>query len=478
MSIRIAFWMLLAALPALWAGPVAAQQLDGRTMMRAGDKAREAWPETRARLLEGDVPGAVAVMRAAVKREGWQGKLAVGNMTWVMHPAESRALHEEALAESKGAPMARLEVALHHTRANECDAALADWKALRGDPLLPPHIPMLEAYCLLRNGDDAAAASALERAQLQGHRAQRAYGSLINELWGPRPAIAVYADQMALYKQGGAGASLDALVMAAATVDDPVTRFEALQRAVDVAALREGAQSPRAAELACLRPWFVEEAKAAAKVQESDDPLAVFADNGEGKRRDAALKRCGLLVDGGAFPANVGLGRVMLSWMIGDGADASALLARHGPALKARAEARPGELGALETLAALQAAAKDWDGVAASDELGWRTYGAQKFAESRVMGLAVKDMEGGGGMSPTTLARLDEARRQFPTSAHLLWVDVMSARAAGEAKATLLRQWVLAEHTSAMSLDPLHAAPSNPRLMEAWGVWYGARRAP
>lgn len=463
---------LAVALAALIAAPVAAgaQDREARQMTEAGARVRDAWPETRERLLEGDVPGAVASMRNATRRDGWLGKLTVGNMIWVMHPAESRTLHEEALAESKGSSKVRLEMALHHTRANECDAALADWQALRGDANIPPHMALIEAYCHLRKGDDAAAVAAFDRPVQTTRHGMATYVGLVDELWGPKPAIAVYADRMGLYRSGDPGTTLDALIQAAAEVDDFETRWEALQRVADAAAAREGAQSPRAAELACLRPWLADEEARAAKAA-SDDELFSPEDTGYSRRQDAAFKRCGILVAGQALPANLGLARAALHWMISDGADPKALLAQHGPALKARAEAAPGEPFALEVLAGLQSKAGDWDGVAASDALGWRRYGLPKFAESRVLGLFVGDIEREKAPSASTLALLDEARGQFPDSALLLWLDVMSQRSTGDARRVLVRQWLLAEHRTPAETDAMHFTPSNSRLMDAWRTW-------
>lgn len=463
---------LALALAALIAAPhvAEAQDRDARKMTEAGDRARAVWPETRERLLEGDAPGAVASLRNATRGDGWLGKLTVGNMIFNMHPADSRALHEEALAESKGSDKVLLEMALHHTRANECDAALADWKALRGNAGIPGHMALIEAYCHLRKGDDAAAVEAFDRARLQGRHASGTYVGLVDELWGAPPAIAVYADQMGLYRRGAPGASLDAVIQAAAEVDDFEMRWEALQRVADAAAVREGAQSPRAAELACLRPWFADEEARAAKAA-SDDALFAPEDTGYSQRQKAAFTRCKVLVAGQALPVNLGLARAGLHWMISGGADPKALLAQHGPALKARAEASPGEPLALEVLAALQSKARDLPGVAASDELGWRRYGLPKFAESRVLGLFVDDVERDKAPSASTLALLDEARKQFPDSALLMWLDVMTERATGDARRVLVRQWLLAEHRTPSEVDPMHFTPSNRRLMDAWRVW-------
>lgn len=372
--------------------------------------------------LRGDLVAGRARLEAVVDRRDWVGLLALGNMAWVSHPAESLAWHQQAYALSRQNDHVLLELAYHHTRRGECTQAVDAWARLDAAGMVGTYMPMLAGYCHLVLGQDAQAFAMFERARI-GHSGR--FEHVLGELWGPAPAPVRFARHVTALRAGG----------------EPTVFFEALELAITMdgrhrglamATLLDGAR-PHAdrlgsavADLDCLRPAFEREAGEPVERTPAEDDLAATleADRRAEQAREARtaawaaqLRTCRLLLDAHPLPSDS-----RLAWLLASDvltrriATAEALLARHGRTLDARARSAQGDLPALRLLAALQVRAKDAAGLAASDELGWTRYREPRFAASRVIGELVRDE----GPTPEGMALLTRARADFPDDAYIL----------------------------------------------------------
>jgi len=440
--------------------------------------------------LDGQPEKAIAAMEAAARPRGWWGLLAIANMTWTMHPQQSLAWHEAAGKASHEHPLTTVELALHYTRREECDRALVAWDKLQRKGMMGGYFPALKAYCLLRLDRDAEAVAAMRQAEFGSHGGMR-YAEVLGELWGERPALALYSDAFAAYRGGTTDASLETVVRQAVDLpNEDGQRYDALQRLTVFAATREPADAPLMRDLACLRPLFTQQAlenrtaieRSAAREEAYEKALADGDYGSAGRLLDTpgdhdagaaaterrwrdALAECHLVVEGQPLPASGALLRLLIiELMQRNLATDKDLLAHHGDALWTRASSERGDIEALEVLAALQSSAKDRDGLRRSDELGWHRYRLPKFAASRVYG----EMLDGKPEDAATQRLLGEALADFPDDALLLSVALQSGHFDENSRKVAVRRLLLAQHHAPLPMSDLHFGPSVSQLRGTW----------
>ena len=373
--------------------------------------------------LKGDAAAALARVRGIVDERNWVDLLALANMTWVSNPAESLQWHQQAYAMSGHSDDVLLELAYHYTRRDECAQAVEAWAALDRAGKVGGYMPMLAGYCHLKLGQDAEAFRMFDRAQVGGHDGR--FEQVLGELWGPKPSVMRFADNLSALKASGDGAAFDQAILLAFGMEGH-ERGLALSSLADAAAPHARALHGAAADLDCLRPVFSLELTDTSARDYLDPPADAdyFETEAKYEKARAALKdawtkqldACGLVTAGHALPSSSSLARALVALVDSEKiATPEDLLARHGKALDARARSQEGDLQALELLAALQARTTSPD-LAGSDELGWTRYRRASFAASRVIGLLLKDK----APTPEALATLDRAHQDFPDDANLL----------------------------------------------------------
>jgi hypothetical protein len=423
MTIRLRAAGALVAAAWLLAAPSAAAgstKVDPRHMDAIARKLQRVQQEATGDYLRGDGAAALARLEAIVDKKQWPDLLALANMTWVSHPAQSLQWHEQAYALSGHDKSVLLELAYHYTRRDECDKAIDAWKVVDRAGMVGGYMPMLVGYCHLKLGQDAQAFAMFERAEVGGHSGR--FEHALDELWGGPPPMVRFAGHAAAFKADGNEASFhEALEIASGM--SPRDRGRAMQTLAD-AAQPYAARLQAAPDLACLRPVFQREAQPVAGEDDAGDDEDFIANIGKreqaAKERKAAwssqLKACKLVIEGNGLPRDPTLARALVGIaMEQEVATPQALLATHGPGLDARARSVEGDLPALELLAGLQAATRS-EALAASDELGWSRYKNANFAASAVAGAMIK----AGKPTPELIATLQRAHADFPDNAFLL----------------------------------------------------------
>lgn len=408
--------------------------------------------------LEGRPEQALAPLRALEEKGDWETAFVLGNMTWRMHPELSLRWHEQALAWSGGNAHSQLEMALQHMRHDRCTEASAAWDAVDAAGFLEGHLSALAAYCHFKQGDYPRAYALLEKSGGSRHGALE---RVLEEIWGPRPALARHADGVAALRRGEPVEPESLLSATVAIETAQGMRYRGLLAVVEAAGSEPAAGDY--ADLACLRPALEAERDEAA-----DDP-GYLPEPAERKGRLAkawkrAFDECGLVLPGQRLASGRSLNGLLLQRAIALGLiDAPAALAAHGEALQARATAGEGDLAALEILASLQMLAEDREGLARSDELGWRRFGNARFAASRVIGL----LTAAGGPDETVAEAARQAWADFPEDAHVLWLVLDYGQLEGEQRKRALRSQVLAEYRGPTVFDELHVRRSGARLVKA-----------
>jgi hypothetical protein len=467
-------------------------------LQEVGEKLEHLRAESLPFYLDGEPEKALTALENAAKPYGWWGVLAIANMTWTMHPQQSREWHERAMRESREHPLAVLEVGLHDTRHGDCERALEMWKKTQRADMYGGYFPALGAYCLLRLGRDAEAVAEARKAEF-GRHGGMAYARVLNELWGERPALVVYADAFAGYRAKRPDATLESVVRAAVDLPtDAGQRYDALLRVMTYAATatREPADASLSRDLTCLRPLFEAElaegrAEAArdmarnaelAKAEAEGDyaKLSSMAaaevdektsknSNAARERWTTALERCGLMIGKHPPPTSGALLRLLVvEHQTRELADFKELLTRHGTTLRTRADSAAGDVAALEVLAALQSGAKDADGLRRSDELGWRRYRLPKFVASRVI---AEILAADGRNTPESKRLLEEALRDFPDDALLLQLGLQNGLFEGEDRKSAVRRLLLAKHRAAQPISTFHFGPSASELISVWAAY-------
>ncbi|MFT3806432.1 hypothetical protein [Arenimonas sp.] len=452
----------------LGSSAVFAGELDISRVQTLSAAAQEASEGANDDYLAGDPQKALARLRSIEKTGDAEAAFVLGNMTWVMHPAESFAWHRQALEWGGDNAAVQLELALHYTRQENCPEAVRAWRRVEAAGELQGYFPAVAAYCLLVLGQDreAFAMFALAKFGKVGK-----FEGLLEEIWGERPTLASFADAMAALRAGKSTDASEAMKFATA-----LPGYDG-QRARVFAVMLEASNpvaktDPALKDLACLRPWIDDDLRRGALYRERNESYD-FPDEAQRKRERAsqaealrsALDGCGFVLGEGRLPASDSLARVLLSDVMEfQLATAKELLERHGAGLKARAESEAGDVEALSLLAALQLRAEDRAGLAQSDRYGWERYRDARFAASRVAGL-------GAGTAEEKASVAAEARRalkDFPDSAYVLMLVLTEGDLKGEERKRALRSQVLAEFHGLTAESVLHASKSARRLVEAF----------
>lgn len=408
--------------------------------------------------LRGEPEKALANLRRFEKEGEWLPSFVLGNMTWRLHPAESLAWHEQAAQWRGDAGPVNLELALHYTRHEQCDKAGQAWRKAERAGAMEGHFPAVAAYCQFKLGNDAAAFALFEQAEFG---APGRFEGLLEELWGPRPALVRHAEGLAAYR-AGRPTDIEALINASfAQGSDALLEL--------IKAAKADAAAPQSLQqLACLQPaiaaYEVLMERAVSGEQPSYGPEWDAAEAEVADLWRKTLGQCGLALPGEPLPASLALARNVLHRIDQQSlATQAELLAAHGPALTALANSAEGSFEALDLLAALQMGAKDRDAVAQSDELGWQRYRSARFAASRILGETLKD-----DADPEAVAAL--ARRawsDFPDDALVLWLVLEKGGLAGDDRRRALRSQILAEYHSPTGEYLMHPGKSAIRLLQA-----------
>lgn len=459
---RTAALCALLVAPLLGAAALAAEPPDMARLSEISSRAGTVVSGNAAHYLEGRPEKALAALRQLHVDGDWETAFVLGNMTWVIHPEASLAWHQQALAWSGGNSASQLEMALQHTRREDCPAAIKAWDHVDAAGELKGHMPVVAAYCHFKLGDYNRAYALLEKAQIR--HAGRLEG-LLDEIWGARPALVRHAEGVAALRAGGRP---DADVLLDATVSlgtQKGERYRGLLAVVDAA----GAQPPAGdlADLRCLRSVLADDATMA-KHDDGYSPEPPERRLARAKRWKRALDRCSLVLGEGRLPAGKALSGLLLRISLSlDLIDARRALAQHGPALQARAQSEAGDFAALEVLAALQAMSGDRTGLAASDELGWKRYRSARFAASRVIGLLPDTGKPDVAMANAARA----AWVDFPEDSQVLWMVLDFGGLEGADRERALRSQVLAEFHGVTAYSELHASKSAARLVKALGEY-------
>lgn len=448
--------VLLAALS--FSAAAAAAAYDYSRMQQILAEAEAASKGNHAHYLDGRPEQALDALRSVEKPGEWESAFVLGNMVWRLHPDESLAWHRKAVRLSQGHSLAELEMALEYTRHDQCADAVASWARVDAGAELRGVLPAVAAYCHFKLEQYEQAYGLLGRTEMK--RAGQ-LESVLDGIWGQRPAIARHADLVADLR---AGREVDVEALLGATTALAAARGErpaGLLAVLD--AIGERPVTGDLADLRCLRPVLV------AERDEAREDDGYGEEDPERLQRLAAvwrkgLDRCGLLLPEGRLPHGKSLAGFLLSRVFSLGLlDAGEALAVHGPALQARADSAAGDLAALEVLASLQLLARDRKALAASDELGWQRYRNARFAASRVIGLISDGGEPSGEMAG--MAR--RAWSDFPEDAQVLWMALEFGRLEGDDRKRALRSQVLAEYRGLTAYSELHVRKSAARLVRA-----------
>lgn len=404
--------------------------------------------DSREDYLAGRPQAALKRMHDAIDPDDWQSQLVAANMIWTMHPADSLAWHTQAYERSGQAHEVLLELVLHAMRREDCDAALPMLATLDKGGEFGGYFPMLAGYCHLKRGDAGAAYSMFKRAELGRHSR---FGSVLDEIWGPRPGLVVHAERLAAYREAPSDATLGAAIDAAVDVDGS---RPALLR---VAGAVPSHDTPSLRELRCLRPLLEPDAT------RDVDPYDERPTQATTLWRNT-LKDCRLLGADAALPQASTLARWLVGQEVRDyGTSAKDLLAAHGAELDRRARSTNGDLAALKLLAALQLAADDRVGLDASDMLGWERYRLGMFAASRLLSQARGDKTA----TPELLQLAARARADFPTDGDVVYATLISNAVPDDQRAEAWRIVALHEFHGTRGLDSMHMLPDVSRLYEA-----------
>lgn len=408
--------------------------------------------------LRGEPEKALANLRRFEKKGDWLPSFVLGNMTWKMHPAESFAWHQQAAQWRGDAGPVNLELALHYTRREECQQAADAWRKVEKAGAFQGYFPAVAAYCQFKLGNDADAIALFERAEFG---APGRFEGLLEEIWGPRPALVRHAEGLAAFR-AGQDTDIEALINASFAEGDGAL-LELIKASKQVAVAPESLKL-----LACLEPAIA--AKAAQTEQLVGGQLVDYGQDWEASEARlaqawrAAFNQCGIVLPGKPLPASMALARNAVYVAKRESlATEAELLAAHGPALAALANGAEDNFEALDLLAALQMGANDRAAVAQSDELGWQRYRSARFAASRILGEALKD-----GADPETVAAL--ARRawnDFPDDAMVLWLVLEKGGLTGDDRRRALRSQILAEFHGPTGEFLMHPGKSAIRLVQA-----------
>lgn len=408
--------------------------------------------------LRGEPEQALANLRRFEKQGDWLPSFVLGNMTWKMHPAESFAWHQQAAQWRGDAGPVNLELALHYTRREECEQAADAWRKVEKAGAFEGYFPAVAAYCQFKLGNDAAAIALFERAEFG---APGRFEGLLEEIWGPRPALVRHAEGLAAFR-AGQDTDIEALINVSFAEGDGAL-LELIKASKQVAAAPESLRL-----LACLEPAIAARGKHIEKYGSGELPAygqAWDADEAavaEGWRE--ALTKCGTVLPGQPLPASMALARNLIYLATQASlATQAQMLAAHGQALAQRANSSEGDFEALDTLAALQMGANDRAAVMQSDELGWQRYRSARYASSRVLGEVLKE-----GADPAAVAAL--ARRawnDFPDDALVLWLVLEKGGLTGDDRRRALRSQILAEFHGPTGEYLMHSGKSAIRLLQA-----------
>lgn len=408
--------------------------------------------------LRGEPEKALANLRRFEKQGDWLPSFVLGNMTWRWHPAESLAWHEQAAQWRGDAGPVNLELALHYTRHEQCDKAGQAWRKAERAGAMEGYFPAVAAYCQFKLGNDAAAFALFEKAQFG---APGRFEGLLEEIWGPRPALVRHAEGLAAYR-AGRPTDIEALINLA------FLEGSAAMLELTKAAEADAAAPPSLKQLACLLPAIAAREvlleRAVNGEQPSYGPEWDAAEAGMADLSRKTLGQCGLALPGQPLPDSLALARNVLHWVDQQSlATQAELLAAHGPALAALANSAEGNFEALDLLAALQMGANDRTAVAQSDELGWQRYRSARFAASRILGEVLKDNADPEAVS--ALAR--RAWSDFPDDALVLWLVLEKGGLTGDDRRRALRSQILAEFHGPTGEYVMHPGKSAIRLVQA-----------
>ena len=408
--------------------------------------------------LRGEPGKALANLRRFEKKGDWLPSFVLGNMAWRMHPAESFAWHQQAAQWRGDAGPVNLELALHYTRREECEQAADAWRKVERAGAFEGYFPAVAAYCQFKLGNDAAAIALFEKAEFGS---PGRFEGLLEEIWGPRPALVRHAEGLAAFR-AGQDTDIEALIGASFA--------EGAAALVELVKATRAASSPPLAlqQLACLEPAIT--AEAAQTEQLGNGQLVDYGQEWEASEARlaeawrAAFNQCGIVLPGKPLPASMALARNAVYVARRESlATEAELLAAHGTALAALANGTEDNFEALDLLAALQMGANDRAAVAQSDELGWQRYRSARFAASRILGEALKD-----GAAPETVAAM--ARRawnDFPDDALVLWLVLEKGGLTGDDRRRALRAQILAEFHGPTGEYLMHPGKSAIRLVQA-----------
>ncbi|MCX7034896.1 MAG: hypothetical protein NT046_13195, partial [Arenimonas sp.] len=351
-----------------------------------------------------------------------------------------------------------LELALHYTRHEQCDKAAQAWRKAGRAVAMGGYFPALAAYCQFKLGNDAAAFALFEKAEFG---APGRFEGLLEEIWGPRPALVRHAEALAAYR-AGRPTDIEALINVA-FAESSAAVLELIKAAKADAAAPQSLQ-----QLACLQPAIAAQAtlleRAVSGEQLDYGPEWDAAEAGVADLWRKTLGQCGLALPGQPLPASLALARNLLHRVNQQElATQAELLAAHGPALAALANSAEGNFEALDLLAALQMGANDRAAVAQSDELGWQRYRSARFAASRVLGEALKDDANAEAVA--ALAR--RAWNDFPDDALVLWLVLEKGGLTGDDRRRALRSQILAEFHGPTGEYLMHSGKSAIRLLQA-----------
>jgi tetratricopeptide (TPR) repeat protein len=387
--------------------------------------------KNRPKVMAGDFDAYLAAIREAVKTDDWVSQLVAGDALYPISPAAAIPFHEAAAKLAPGEGLPQLELAYDYQRTGQCEQAITAWQAADRLQWVRGSVNAVAAYCFFQAARIDEALDLWDRVPWPSGR--RAVDVALSEMALGGRAIGVHIRAMALAR-GGDERAFRTLVANALDwrLDWWNTGFN--PEAFD--AVRALAKTVRPLDGRLHRE--LDCAQEATPAQDAQALLGV-------------LRRCRLLIEGGELPASSAVAKYLLTRLDALRAVATDdLLRRHGAALDARARSEEGDLAALEMLAYLQVRARDYDGLAASDELGWKRYRVAKFAASRVAGT----MRGKQDWDAPILALLEQAVKDFPQDAFLHRLRGQGPLPpVGERERPAL-EWLLAEYAG-LSAGPM-----------------------
>ena len=424
-------------------------------LAQAGKSLNDVQPVATADYLQGNPDRALERFLAATDQNDWKSLYMLGNMLFTQQPEESFRLHQRAYELSGDSDFALLELAYDYTRRDECPKALAAWKRVDKAGLFGSYMPLLAAYCHLKLGDDAQAFAMVDKSRSRYGQLEQA----LEGMWG-EPVLRVHAQTLARFKAGGSPADLDAALENSVRFGSGSDRGRALLAIANAAGGTKTPPREVAAGLECLRPALEQEASLPPDTQAGSDAGKKAIGEVWRERMDA----CGFVLDDHALPANAAFARVLVVTAIElDIASAQDLVTAHSKALDERARSKAGGIAALRLLAAMQARADD-PALRQTDELGWSRYADAEFAASALSSMFRPDAT----PTPTDLARLNQAHRQFPDDARILhlWLRHGSP-SKDEARAGWRKLALLEFRKPSLQRDEMHFQPTAYTLYQA-----------